>query len=141
MPEEKLIDPAWLVKARKNRKHFALRVLLVFGILSVLAWWALPRLETQHLEITRSLVMKKKDPASGAPTTVRILAESAGIFKAFWVVIAIGCGAAVVIALTGKIDTLLPVFNIGVLLVGAGAIALTFYVFYAPTLLVLESLK
>ena len=42
MPEDKLIDPAWLVKARKDRKKFAMRVVLVFAILSVLAWcWSL----------------------------------------------------------------------------------------------------
>ena len=44
MPEEKLIDPAWLVQARRNRRTFAFRVVLIFLILSVLAWWALPRL-------------------------------------------------------------------------------------------------
>jgi hypothetical protein len=139
MPEDKLIDPGWLVKARKDRKRFALRVLLVFGILSVLAWWALPRLEEQ---VTQVAVLKaKKMPSGAVPWAVGLLASSAGLFKGFWVAIAIGCGAAIVLAMTGKVDTLLPVFNIGVLLVGAGAIALTFYVFYAPTLIVLEGLK
>jgi hypothetical protein len=139
MPEDKLIDPGWLVKARKDRKRFALRVLLVFGILSVLAWWALPRLEEQVAQV--AALKAKKMPSGGVPWAVGLLAQSAGLFKGFWVAIAIGCGAAIVLAMTGKVDTLLPVFNIGVLLVGAGAIALTFYVFYAPTLIVLEGLK
>ena len=141
MPEDKLIDPGWLVKARRDRKHFAMRVLVIFAVLSILAWWALPRLETNHTEIVRSLVQKKKDPTSGASLPIRLLAEGAGLFKVFWVAVAIGCGVGVLLAFTGKIDTLLPVLNIGVLLVGVAAVALTIYVFYAPTLLMLEGVK
>jgi hypothetical protein len=142
MPEEeKLIDPGWLIKARKDRRKFGVRVLIVFAILSVLAWWALPRLETQHSEILRSLVSKKKDPATAGPTPVRLLAEGTGLFKAFWGVIAIGCGVGVALAFTGKIDSLLPVMNIGVLLLGLGAVVLTFYVFYAPMLLMVEAAR
>ena len=138
MPEDKLIDPAWLIKARKDRKKFAMRVLLVFGILTVLAWWALPRLAEQHEQVIK-LHVKKSPPK--IPVTIDLLASMSGVFKAFWVAIAIGCGAAVVLAFTGKIDTLVPVLNIAVLLVGAGAIAVTFYVFYAPTLLMLEAVR
>ncbi len=138
MPEDKLIDPAWLVKARKDRKKFAMRVLLVFGILSVLAWWALPRLSEEHDKVIK--MASKKNPPK-VPGVISLLATGSGLFKAFWVAIAIGCAAAVVLAFTGKIDTLVPVLNIAVLLVGAGAIALTFYVFYAPTLMMIEGLK
>jgi hypothetical protein len=139
MPEDKLIDPAWLVKARKDRKRFSVRVVLVFAILSVLAWWALPRLEDQVARVTS--LHSKRMPERNIPGAVHLLASSAGLFKAFWGVIALGCAAAIILALAGKIDTLLPVLNIGVLLMGAAAIGLTFYVFYAPTLLVLEGLK
>lgn len=137
MPEDRLIDPSWLVKARQTRKSFAIRVALVFGVLSVLAWWALPRLEAQKSVFEKArLLVKSKTPE--APLPVRVLALSAGVFKVFWVAIAVGCGAAVLLGFTGKIDTLLPTLNLIVLLVGAAALALTFYAFYAPTLMLLE---
>jgi hypothetical protein len=138
MTEEKLIDPAWLVKARRDRKMFALRVLLVFAILSVLAWWALPRLEAQHGELTRVLATKKKGSPWTEPLSVRFLLSLAGWFKALWVAIGIGCAAAILLGFTGKIDSLLIVLNIAALLVGVGAVGLTIYVFYAPTLLLIE---
>ena len=141
MSEDKLIDPAWLVKARVDRRKFAMRVAVVFLILSILAWWALPRLETQHQVFSHALAQKKAPKTTAAPGVVSMLAGMAGVFKGFWVAIAIGCGAAVALAFTGKIDSLIPVLNIAVLLLGAGGVALTFYVFYAPTLIALEGLK
>ena len=138
MPEDKLIDPSWLVKARKDRKKFAMRVLIVFGVLSILAWWALPRLAEQYDQVASIHVKKGPPKTSGF---VHFLATASGVFKGFWVAIAIGCAAAVVLAFTGKIDSLVPVLNIAVLLVGAGALGLTFYVFYAPTLIMIEGLK
>lgn len=135
MPEDKLIDPAWLVKARVDRKKFAIRVVIVFLILSVLAWWALPNLTARADEVSK---MVRK---ATVPGQVKMLVWLAGWFKALWVAISIGCGAAILLAFTGKIDSLIPVLSMAVLLVGAGAIALTFYVFYAPTLIVLEGLK
>ncbi len=142
MPEDKLIDPAWLVNARKNRRAFAIRIALVFGVLSVLAWWALPRLEERHavLEKARISIRAGQKPKE-APLVVRLLAASAGAFKVFWVGIAIGCGAAVLLGFTGKIDTLIPTLKFVLLLVGAAALGATFYVFYAPTLLILDSLR
>lgn len=142
MPEDKLIDPAWLVNARKNRRAFALRIALVFGVLSVLAWWALPRLEERHavLEKARISIRSGQKPKE-APLVVRLLAASSGAFKVFWAAIAIGCGAAVLLGFTGKIDTLIPLLNFALLLVGAAALGATFYVFYAPTLLILDSLR
>jgi hypothetical protein len=139
MTEEKLIDPAWLVKARRDRKRFAARVVLVFSILSILAWWALPRLEEQHRQV-KAQGLAKRVPGE-VPTRVGLLVGMAGWFKVLWGAIAIGCAAAILLALTGKIDTLVPVLNMAVLLVGAGALGLTFYVFYAPTLLVLEAVR
>lgn len=140
MPEDKLIDPAWLVKARKDRKHFACRVVLVFGVLSVLAWWALPMLEGRHADVIKTLAAKKKATSPSVPAPVKILLWMEGWFKALWVAIGIGCAVAILVALTGKIDTLLPVLNIAVLLIGAGAVGLTIYVFYAPTLIQLEGI-
>lgn len=137
MPEDKLIDPAWLVKARKDRKRFAARVVLVFAILTVLAWWALPQLESAHGKVAQMVTKKSTSPWS-EPTSVRLLMGLAGWFKALWVAIGIGCAAAILVAFTGKIDTLLPVFNIAALLVGVGAVGLTIYVFYAPTLILIE---
>jgi hypothetical protein len=138
--ERQLIDPAWLVKARKDRKAFAVRVLIVFSVLSILAWWALPRLESQYGEFSRS-AMRKVSHSGTEPASIRLLSGLAGWFKVLWVAIAIGCGAGVLLAFTGKIDTLVPVLNIAVLLLGAGALGLTFYVFYAPTLLALEAVR
>jgi hypothetical protein len=140
MPEDRLIDPSWLVKARQARKRFAIRVALVFGILSVLAWWALPRLEERKAVFDNARRLIKKESPE-APLPVKILVLSAGVFKVFWAGIAIGCGAAILLAFTGKIDTFVPTLNLVVLLVGAGALALTFYVFYAPALLALEALR
>ena len=135
MPEDQLIDPAWLVKARQDRKKFALRVVLVFVILSILAWWALPNLTARAEQVAK--VSRK----ATLPGHVQTLLWLAGWFKAIWVALAIGCGAAIVLAFTGKIDTLVPVLSMVVLLVGAGALGLTFYVFYAPTLILLEGIK
>jgi len=138
MPEDKLIDPAWLVKARRDRKRFAARVALVFAILSILAWWALPRLEARHKMLEGVRVAGRTIKADEAPTAVKLLAKSAGFFQVFWTAIAIACAVAVVLGFTGKIDTLMPVLNLVVLLVGAAAVGLTFYVFYAPTLLLIN---
>jgi hypothetical protein len=141
MPEDRLIDPAWLVTARKNRKAFALRVAIVFGILSVLAWWALPRLQERHAILEKVRLTARKDSAPPAPALVTALAVSAGVFKVFWVGIVLGCAAGVLLGFTGKIDTLLPLLNFILLLVAAAALALTFYVFYAPALLLLGANK
>jgi len=135
MPEDKLIDPAWLVKARVNRRKFAIRVAIVFAILSILAWWALPNLTARAQEVAK--ISRK----AAIPGHVQTLLGLAGWFKALWVAIGIGCAAAVLLGFTGKIDSLIPVFSMGVLLVGAGAVGLTFYVFYAPTLILLEGIK
>jgi len=135
MPEDKLIDPAWLVKARKDRQKFAMRVAVVFAILSILAWWALPNLTTRAEQVAK--ISRK----ATLPGHVQTLLWLAGWFKAIWVALAIGSAAAVLLGFTGKIDTLIPVLSMGVLLVGAGAVGLTFYVFYAPTLILLEGVK
>src|SRR5688572_4313346 len=99
MPEDRLIDPAWLVKARQARKSFAVRVAIVFGILSVLAWWALPRLEARKAVFEQARLLVKAD-APEAPLPVKILVVSAGAFRVFWAGIAIGCGVAVLLAFT-----------------------------------------
>jgi len=139
MPEDRLIDPAWLVKARRDRRRFAVRAVIVFAVLSILAWWALPRLESQHKILESVRIPGRNVTAPAAPAAVTLLAKSAGVFKVFWVGIAAGCAIAVLLGFTGKIDTLLPVFNLVLLLAGAGAVALTIYVFYAPTLLLIKS--
>ena len=138
MPEEKLIDPAWLVRARKNRRMFAYRVVLVFLILSVLAWWALPRLAAQYEQVV-NLHVRKSPPM--LPVTISLLAKCAGIFKALWAAIGIGSVAAIALGFTGKIDTLVPTLNLGMLLVGVGAVGVTIYVFYAPALILIEGIR
>jgi hypothetical protein len=138
MPEDRMIDPAWLVKARRDRSRFAVRVIIVFAVLSILAWWALPRLEQQHRILEGTRIPGRTISAPAPPAAVALLAKSAGFFKVFWVGVAAGCGIAVLLGFTGKIDTLLPVFNLVLLLAGAGAVALTIYVFYAPTLLLIK---
>jgi hypothetical protein len=138
MPEDRMIDPSWLVKARRDRRRFAVRVVIIFGVLSILAWWALPRLESQHKVLENVRLPGRNVSAPSAPAAVTLLAKSAGVFKVFWVAIAAGCAIAVLLGFTGKIDNLLPVFNLSLLLAGAGAVALTIYVFYAPTLLLIK---
>ena len=138
MPEEKLIDPAWLVRARKNRRKFASRVVMVFLILSVLAWWALPRLAAQYEQV---LSMHVKSIPPKLPVTIELLASIAGIFKALWAAIGIGSATAIVLGFTGKIDTLVPIFNLGLLLVGVAAVGVTIYVFYAPALILIEGIR
>jgi hypothetical protein len=140
VPEDRLIDPSWLVKARQARKRFAVRVVIVFGILSVLAWWALPRLEERKAVFEKARLLVKAG-APEAPLPIRVLALSAGVFKVFWAGIAIGCGAAVLLGFTGKFDPLLPTLNVLLLLLAAAAIALTLYAFYAPALLALDALR
>ncbi len=137
MTEEKLIDPQWLREARQRRGQFILRVGLVFLVLSILAWWALPRLLATAEEVNRAVGGK----GSALPGPVALLVWAAGWFKALWAVIGLGCAGAVLLALTGKIDTLLHVMNMAVLLVGVAAVALTFYVFYAPVLIAIEKLR
>ena len=138
MPEEKLIDPAWLVQARRNRRTFAFRVVLIFLILSVLAWWALPRLAAQYEQVG-GMHVKKSPPK--VPVTIGLLANCAGIFKALWAAIGIGSLAAIVLGFSGKIDTLVPMLNLGLLLVGVAAVSVTIYVFYAPALILIEGIR
>jgi len=138
VPEEKLIDPAWLVRARKNRRMFAYRVVLVFLILSVLAWWALPRLAAQYEQVV-ALHAKKSPPM--LPVTIGLLAKCAGIFKALWAAIGLGSVAVIVLGFTGKIDSLVPMLNLGLLLVGVAAVGVTIYVFYAPALILIEGIR
>jgi hypothetical protein len=135
--EERLIDPQWLREARKRRLQFICRVGLVFLVLSVLAWWALPRLLAAAEEVNRATA----GTGAPVPASVSILVWAAGWFKAFWAVIGLGCAGAVALALTGKMDTLLRVLNIAVLLVGLAAVAMTFYVFYAPVLVAIDKLR
>jgi hypothetical protein len=142
MPEDRLIDPAWLIKARKDRKAFAVRVALVFGILSMLAWWALPRLQEQHAVLEKVRLTARRDATPpAAPILVKALAYSAGVFKVFWAGIAIGCAAGILLAFTGKIDALIPTLNLVLLLAGAAGLALGVYVYYAPTLILLDRLN
>lgn len=142
MPEDRLIDPAWLVKARKDRKTFALRVALVFGVASMLAWWALPRLQERHAVLEKVRLTARRDAMPpAAPTLVKVLAYSAGVFKVFWAGIAIGCAAGILLAFTGKIDTLIPTLNLVLLLAAAAGLILAGYVLYAPALILLDGLR
>jgi hypothetical protein len=140
MTDEKLIDPAWLVRARKNRRTFVLRTAVVFSIISMLAWWALPRLEAEYCEFLRARLTQRTGRVTAEPGLAWLLVSGAGAFRVFWGAIAVGCAVAVVLALTGKIDSFLPVLNLGMVVLGLAAVALTFYVYYAPTLLLAEKL-
>lgn len=135
MTDEKLIDPQWLIQARRNRHRFVLRVGVVFAILSVVAWWALPNFAGKANEAARAV---GRGPLPGHLATLLWLA---GGFKALWVAIALGCGAGLLLALSGKLDSLLPVLNVVVLVIGLAAVALTFYVFYAPALILIQGAR
>ncbi len=121
-----LITPQWLITARKRRARFILRVAIVFALFSVLAFWAIPALVSKSNELIKEVGGGK------LPAHVNLIVGMASAFKAFWVVISIGCGISVVLALVGKIDSLLPAANIILLLVAVGVIIFTFYVFILP---------
>jgi hypothetical protein len=140
MPEDRLIDPGWLIQARRRRKMFVARLAVVFLLLTVLAWWILPTFRDRVAEIQRSMPTRRgKGKAEELPLAVSLLLNGVGAFKVFWVGIAIGCGAAALLALTGRIDSLVPVLNWALLAVGLATVAVTFYVFYLPTLSMLRS--
>jgi hypothetical protein len=140
MPEDKLIDPGWLIQARRRRKMFVARLAVVFLLLTVLAWWILPTFRDRVAEIQRSMPTRRgKEKAEEPPLAVSLLLTGVGAFKVFWVGIAVGCGAAALLALTGRIDSLVPVLNWALLAVGLATVGVTFYVFYLPTLSMLRS--
>lgn len=132
MTEEKFIDPQWLIRARKNRWKFVVSVVALFLLCTVLAFWVLPKMTALAREV--ALEGRGRAPAAEVTQVLRL----AGLFKLFWAAIALGCGAGILLALTGKIDNLLPVLNFVLLLVGVGAVAFTFYVYYTPALTLLE---
>lgn len=131
-----LIDPQWLMRARKNRVRFMYRVVVIFLAFSVLSWWALPKLVERSEEVKAK--MEKRGEKLEIPGDVGLLLNLAGVFKVFWVGIAIGCGAAVLLAMTGKIDTLIPLLNLVLILAAAAAVGFTIYVFYAPMRILIE---
>ena len=53
----------------------------------------------------------------------------------------LGSVAAIALGFTGKIDTLIPVLNLGLLVVGVAAVSVTIYVFYAPALILIEGIR
>ena len=142
MPEEKLIDPGWLIKARQRRKTFVLQLAVVFVLLTVLAWWILPTFAGKVEEIRKAVPVarggKAKAEGEKLPAMASLLISCVGVFKVFWAGIAIGCGAAGLLALTGKIDTLLPVLNWVVLAVGLGTVVLSFYILFLPMLTMVQ---
>ena len=142
MPEERLIDPGWLIKARQRRKTLVAQLAVVFVLLTVLAWWILPTFRDRIEDIRKAVPVarggKAKAEAEKLPALASLLISCVGVFKVFWVGIAVGCGAGGLLALTGKIDTLVPLLNWIVLAVGLGAVALSFYVLYLPTLTLLQ---
>ena len=137
MTEEKLISPQWLMEARKNRKKFILRVIVLFAICSVLAFWALPRLTSMAHEVIRAA----GGGGGGLPVHVKTLLWLASWFRVLWVGIAIGCGVALLLATTGKIDTLLPLFNILLLVAALAAVGFTLYVYHVPALSLMEGIQ
>ncbi len=134
--EQRLIDPQWLIQARRRRMMFIARLGAVFMLLTVLAWWVLPTIRDKMVDFDKAVPSLRggKAKAQPLPAMASVLLNYVGVFKVFWVGIAIGCGAAAVLALTGKIDTLVPVLNWVLLAAGLATVALTFYVFYLPTL-------
>jgi hypothetical protein len=142
MPEDRLIDPQWLIQARRRRKLFVVRLAVVFLLLTVLAWWVLPSARDRVAEVRKAVSTGRagKAKAEELPAVASLLLAGVGVFKVFWVGIAIGCAAAALLALTGKIDTLVPALNWGLLAVGLAAVALSFFVFYLPTLAAIRRL-
>ena len=134
-PDE-LLTPQWLRRARQNRVRFMYRIVLIFTVFSVLSWWALPRLDSQSREVKAKV--EKKGKKLDLPADVDLLLSLAGLFKVFWVGIAIGCGVAIALAMTGKIDTLIPLLNLILLLAGLAGVGFTLYVFYAPVRILIE---
>ena len=138
--EERLIDPQWLLRARQRRIKFAVYVIVFFGVLSVIAWVALPfvkeKAEKINQELGSNVGRVEKDKRENAQQILSWVSW----FRGFWLVIAIGCGAAILLAMTGKIDSLLPILIFAVFVVGAGAAVFTIYIFWLPTRTVLDNM-
>ena len=138
--EEEFIDPGWLRRARARRGQFAVYVIILFGVLSGIAWVALPFVKKEAEKINQELGSNVGRIEKEKRENADQILSWVGWFRAFWLVIAIGCGAAILLAMTGKIDTFVPILNIAVLLIGVGAIAFTVYIFWLPTRSVLENM-
>ena len=138
--EEDLIDPGWLRRARARRVKFCIYVIVMFGVLSGIAWVALPMVHKQAEKINKELGSNvggvEKEKRAQADEIIKWV----NWFRFFWVFIAIGCVAAISLAFTGKIDGLVPILNLLVLAVGVGAIVFTVYIFWLPTRIVLENM-
>lgn len=133
MPEDKpLITPQWLMKARRDRARFVGLTVAVFLVLTALSFWALPRLQDAAAAVQKE--------GGGAPLKGHIatLVWLAGVFRVAWYGIAMGCGAAILYALTGHMDGLLPVLSGLLLAVGLGAVAFTAWVFFVPFMSLLK---
>ena len=141
--KDRLIDPQWLIQARKRRRMFIGRLGMIFLLFTVMAWWVLPTFRERIQDIQKAVPAtkgSKAKPAPELPAMVSVLVACVGMFKVFWGAIAIGCGAAALLTLTGKIDTLVPVLNWVLLAVGVAIVALCFYVFYLPSITLLDRL-
>jgi hypothetical protein len=135
MAEEKLITPQWLMIARRRRRKFIVSVVCLFGICTLLAFWALPTLVEKGNQVI-------KEAGHGVlPGNVKVMLFIASWFRVFWVMIALGCGGGILAALTGKIDNQHPLLNVLLLAGGLAAVGFTLYVFYLPAQILLQNAK
>ena len=128
--EKELITPQWLIQARKQRVRFILTVIGFFVVLTVLVFLALPRLHE---------LIQEEGGKAPLRDHVALLSEGASMFKIFFIFIAAGCGGAIFMALTGKIDSLLSVLSPILLFATIAAVAGTIYVFAMPLFSLVES--
>lgn len=124
--KDELITPQWLMQARKQRKRFILTVLGLFVVLTVLAFWALPRLNEVATQV------QAEGGKAPLRSHVALLSWAASWFKIIYTFVAIGCAAAVCLALTGQIDRLLPFLSPVLLVAAVAAVGFTVYVFAMP---------
>ena len=114
-------------------QRFSFIVIGLFVVLTILAFWALPRLN--------ELATKIQEEGGKAPlrSHVILLASGASWFKIFYFFVAAGCVAAIVMSLSGQIDRLLPLLSPLLLLVSLAAVGGTIYVFAVPLFSLVES--
>ncbi len=123
MPEDKLLPPQWLMVARRNRKRFLGLVLLLLALCTILAFLALA-------STAGRLAVRNIGGVEELPFSSKTIVWLASWFRVFWVVIAAGCGAAILLALAGKIDSLVPALNIVLFLANLAALAFLLYILF-----------
>ena len=113
------------IQMAEKRKRFFFKAVTFFILCMVLAFWVLPRFTALAVDLGAQT-------GKPLPTTVHVLLSLAHWFKVIWIFIGIALGALCVMVGRGYFDTLLPLLDLVLLLLGVGGVVLAFYAFYSP---------